>query len=307
MPCSSSIRWAGVLPEEQLFGWSLEPMVRIAHGLQARHPKVPIIAFPRAVGPAALMYRRAGRLRRAVDRHRHRRALGGARNCSRRSACRAISIRSCWWPAATRWSARPRASSTSSATARSSSISAMAWCRRRRPTMSRTWSRSCATGSRRLMRRVVKIAIILFNLGGPDSLEAVQPFLRNLFSDPAIICACRRFSVGRWRASSPAGARRRRGRSTTRSAAARRSSARPRRRRARWKRRWAREHEWRGYVCMRYWHPMTEARGALGEALRARSHRAAAALSAILDHHDGIVVQGLERQPATFKVADRRS
>ncbi|MGE5150866.1 MAG: uroporphyrinogen decarboxylase [Rhodospirillaceae bacterium] len=50
--------WAGVLPEEQLFGWSLEPMVRIAHGLRARHPKVPIIAFPRGVGPAALMYRR---------------------------------------------------------------------------------------------------------------------------------------------------------------------------------------------------------------------------------------------------------
>jgi uroporphyrinogen decarboxylase len=50
--------WAGILPEEQLFGWSLEPMVRIAHGLRARHPKVPIIAFPRAVGPAALMYRR---------------------------------------------------------------------------------------------------------------------------------------------------------------------------------------------------------------------------------------------------------
>ena len=50
--------WAGVLPEEQLFGWSLDPMVRIAHGLKARHPKVPVIAFPRAVGPAALMYRR---------------------------------------------------------------------------------------------------------------------------------------------------------------------------------------------------------------------------------------------------------
>ena len=49
---------AGILPEEQLFGWSLEPMVRIAHGLRARHPKVPIIAFPRAVGPATLMYRR---------------------------------------------------------------------------------------------------------------------------------------------------------------------------------------------------------------------------------------------------------
>jgi uroporphyrinogen decarboxylase len=50
--------WAGILPEEQLFGWSLEPMVRIAHGLRARHPKVPIIAFPRAIGPATLMYRR---------------------------------------------------------------------------------------------------------------------------------------------------------------------------------------------------------------------------------------------------------
>jgi uroporphyrinogen decarboxylase len=50
--------WAGILPEEQLFSWSLEPMVRIAHGVRARHPKTPIIAFPRGVGPAALMYRR---------------------------------------------------------------------------------------------------------------------------------------------------------------------------------------------------------------------------------------------------------
>ena len=51
--------WAGVLPEEQLFRWSLEPMVRIAKGVRARHPNVPVIAFPRAVGPAALMYRRS--------------------------------------------------------------------------------------------------------------------------------------------------------------------------------------------------------------------------------------------------------
>ncbi|HTC84019.1 MAG TPA: ferrochelatase, partial [Rhizomicrobium sp.] len=33
----------------------------------------------------------------------------------------------------------------------------------------------------------MKLAIVLFNLGGPDSPEAVEPFLRNLFSDPAII------------------------------------------------------------------------------------------------------------------------
>jgi len=30
-------------------------------------------------------------------------------------------------------------------------------------------------------------AVVLFNLGGPDSLDAVQPFLYNLFADPDII------------------------------------------------------------------------------------------------------------------------
>ncbi len=33
----------------------------------------------------------------------------------------------------------------------------------------------------------MKLAVVLFNLVGPDCLEAVQPFLQNLFSDPAII------------------------------------------------------------------------------------------------------------------------
>ena len=33
----------------------------------------------------------------------------------------------------------------------------------------------------------MRIGVVLFNLGGPDSLEAVEPFLENLFSDPAII------------------------------------------------------------------------------------------------------------------------
>ena len=34
-----------------------------------------------------------------------------------------------------------------------------------------------------------RVAIILFNLGGPDSLQAVRPFLFNLFNDKAIIGA----------------------------------------------------------------------------------------------------------------------
>ncbi|MFN3459419.1 MAG: ferrochelatase, partial [Oceanibaculum sp.] len=34
---------------------------------------------------------------------------------------------------------------------------------------------------------MTKTAIILFNLGGPDRTESVEPFLFNLFNDPAII------------------------------------------------------------------------------------------------------------------------
>lgn len=32
-----------------------------------------------------------------------------------------------------------------------------------------------------------KVAVVLFNLGGPDKPESVRPFLRNLFGDPAIL------------------------------------------------------------------------------------------------------------------------
>lgn len=34
---------------------------------------------------------------------------------------------------------------------------------------------------------MTRVAVVLFNLGGPDSLAAVRPFLFNLFRDPAII------------------------------------------------------------------------------------------------------------------------
>jgi ferrochelatase len=34
---------------------------------------------------------------------------------------------------------------------------------------------------------IQRVGIVLFQLGGPDSLEAVEPFLRNLFLDPDII------------------------------------------------------------------------------------------------------------------------
>ena len=41
--------------------------------------------------------------------------------------------------------------------------------------------------SRPLSIDMARTAIILMNLGGPDSLDAVEPFLFNLFKDPAII------------------------------------------------------------------------------------------------------------------------
>jgi ferrochelatase len=34
-----------------------------------------------------------------------------------------------------------------------------------------------------------RVAVVLFNLGGPDEPASVRPFLKNLFSDPAIIRA----------------------------------------------------------------------------------------------------------------------
>ena len=32
-----------------------------------------------------------------------------------------------------------------------------------------------------------RVAVVLFNLGGPDRPEAIRPFLLNLFTDPAIL------------------------------------------------------------------------------------------------------------------------
>src|SRR5262245_28145567 len=42
----------------------------------------------------------------------------------------------------------------------------------------------CYTHSIRMLR---KIGVVLFQLGGPDSPEAIEPFLYNLFCDPDII------------------------------------------------------------------------------------------------------------------------
>src|SRR5437763_3085387 len=68
---------------------------------------------------------------------------------------------------------------------RLSSISAMGCCRRPRRSMSRCW-RGCWP-NRAALPDMPRRAVVLMNLGGPDSPKAIRPFLYNLFSDPAII------------------------------------------------------------------------------------------------------------------------
>jgi uroporphyrinogen decarboxylase len=42
--------WAGALPETEFHLWCRAPIERIARGVKARHPTVPVIAFPRGAG-----------------------------------------------------------------------------------------------------------------------------------------------------------------------------------------------------------------------------------------------------------------
>ncbi len=144
--------WAGILPEEQLFSWSLEPMVRIAHGLRARASQGAgrrLSASGRPGGPDVSPTRC---LRRVVDRHRHRRALGRQGTAAaylRAGQSRSHDAGGGRRRARARGNAHPRQARPRPVRA---SISATAWCRKPRRRTSRIWSRSCATGSLRKHR-----------------------------------------------------------------------------------------------------------------------------------------------------------
>lgn len=103
-----------------------------------------------------------------------------------------------------------------------------------------------------------RIAVVLFNLGGPDAPTAVQPFLRNLFSDPAILgvpqpfrallarlIAARRAPIARG-IYAKIGGRSPLLPETKRQAAALQAALE------------AEGHCARVFVCMRYWHPMSD-------------------------------------------------
>ncbi|MGH7056306.1 MAG: ferrochelatase [Acetobacteraceae bacterium] len=100
-----------------------------------------------------------------------------------------------------------------------------------------------------------RVAIVLFNLGGPDRPEAIAPFLRNLFSDPAVLgvpwpiraVLARRVARAR-QAPASASYAHLGGRSPllgqTEQQGARLAAALP-------------ELDTRAFVAMRYWHPMS--------------------------------------------------
>ncbi len=128
-----------------------------------------------------------------------------------------------------------------------------------------------------------RLAVILFNLGGPDSPEAVRPFLRNLFSDPAILTvpAPVRFFLSRYiagRREAPARAAYEQLGGASPLLAQTKAQA-----RALEAALAARGQEARCFIAMRYWHP-----------------RAAAALPAVRDYRpDEIVALPLYPQFST--------
>ena len=102
----------------------------------------------------------------------------------------------------------------------------------------------------------MKTAVVLFNLGGPDDVSAIRPFLFNLFNDPAIIRVPKVFRyllaqlISRKRAPVAAkiydhlGGKSPLLENTRAQATALQTLL---------------GQEFQTFICMRYWHPMTEA------------------------------------------------
>ncbi len=105
-----------------------------------------------------------------------------------------------------------------------------------------------------------RVAIVLFNLGGPDAPESVRPFLVNLFTDPAIlrVPGWLRAPLGRliaWRRTKPAlenymilGGKSPLLELTEEQGEALQAALNV-----------DGDAEYKSFVCMRYWHPMSDA------------------------------------------------
>ena len=106
-----------------------------------------------------------------------------------------------------------------------------------------------------------KTAVVLFNLGGPDDLSAVKPFLFNLFSDPAIIGLPKfpRWLLAKFISSYRAGkARKIYGLMGGKSPILEQTRAQATALEERLAEQADSDHEYRVFVSMRYWHPMSD-------------------------------------------------
>src|SRR6185437_2224085 len=98
--------------------------------------------------------------------------------CQPPSPCKAIWTPWHWSQAAPRWRRRQTQSYMPCMAVRSCSISGMGSCHKHQPSMWPVWWSWYVRP---------RVAVVLFNLGGPDRPESIKPFLLNLFSDPAIL------------------------------------------------------------------------------------------------------------------------
>ena len=173
--------WAGVLSPGLFRAHVMRTTRAIVGELGRRHADVPVIGFPRLAGLLIGDYvRKTGVRAVGLD-------TGMDISLVKSVMTRRVPFQGNLDPWLCSPVARPcgpkrPASWKRCVTGRSSSIWAMASCRRRHPRTWRNWWSRCVPpeGCR-------KVAVVLFNLGGPDRPSAVRPFLLNLFRDPAIL------------------------------------------------------------------------------------------------------------------------
>ena len=133
----------------------------------------------------------------------------------------------------------------------SSSISATACAGDAARACRRSWSSWCAAADALTMPRAPSCCSIS---AGRIRSEAVEPFLFNLFSDPAIIRLPHAAALACWRGSSRGGGRRSRARSTRKLGGGSPLLANTEAQARRWKRALGARLP-RVFVAMRYWHP----------------------------------------------------
>ena len=129
-----------------------------------------------------------------------------------------------------------------------------------------------------------RVAVVLFNLGGPDRPEAIRPFLLNLFTDPAILRVP--FFVRPFLARRIAAARLEPARASYAMLGGRSPLLELTRAQAAALEAELTELDAKCFIAMRYWHPLSDETAQAVRDWQPGRGRAAAALSAVFHHDD---------------------